>query len=275
MKISAINSISFRKTNTQKKSLELNSQNINQTEQNNCNLFYKPTFGKRIYEDFNVEKLPNIGLEQEFSRTELVPLTGSVDLMSLLGLTSYLAEPIRYYDKHGELIHYKKREVLDECKYKGLNEEETQQRLEQAKIDFINEIQRQKEDAIASINSLSPTEKAHTVYRVISSGWTQDSKDYFDMIKTLKKGQEITLDSTPIYVSTSAKKTIGNYGGNRDYILFEINLPKGSKLLRFPSSDGIEQCIMKPEAKFRVVDNEEYNNNFHYITLDYLPTEEG
>ena len=92
MKISAINSISFRKTNTQKKSLELNSQNINKTQQNNCNLFYKPAFGKRIYEDFNVEKLPNIGLEQEFSRTELVPSTGSVDLTSLLGLTSSLAE---------------------------------------------------------------------------------------------------------------------------------------------------------------------------------------
>ena len=187
----------------------------------------------------------------------------------------YLAEPIRYYDKHGELIHYKKREVLDECKYKGLSEEETQQRLEKAKIDFVNEVQRQKGDAIASINSLSPTEKDHTVYRIISAGWTQDSNDYFEIMKKLKKGQNIILDSTPIYVSTSARKTIGNYGGKKDYILFKINLPKGSKLLRFPSSDGIEQCIMKPDAKFRVVDNEEYNNNFHYITLDYLPTEEG
>ncbi len=275
MKISAIQSFPYLRSKSNIIISKQNQEKINQTKQEYLTYAYKPNFGNRIYQDFNIEQLPNIGIDQEFSKTELIPTTGSIDLTSLLGLTSYLAEPIRYYDKHGELIHYKKREVLDECKYKGLSEEETQQRLEKAKIDFVNEVQRQKGDAIASINSLSPTEKDHTVYRIISAGWTQDSNDYFEIMKKLKKGQNIILDSTPIYVSTSARKTIGNYGGKKDYILFKINLPKGSKLLRFPSSDGIEQCIMKPDAKFRVVDNEEYNNNFHYITLDYLPTEEG
>ncbi len=275
MKILAINSFSYQKTKKQQKALNINTGKKNQSTQQYYNFSYRPTFGKRVLEDFNVEKLPNISLSQEFSSSELIPPKGGICLTSILGLTSYLAERIRYYEKHGELIPYMRNEILEECKHKELNEEETKQRLENAKIDFENEVQRQKEDAIASINSLSPTEKPHTVYRVISAGWTQDSNDYFEMMKNLKKGQDVILNSTPIYVSTSAKKTIGNYGGKRDYILFRINLPKGSKLLRFPSSDGIEQCIMKPDAKFRVVDNEEYNNNFHYITLDYLPTEEG
>ena len=275
MKILAINSFSYQKTKKQQKALNINTGKKNQSTQQYYNFSYRPTFGKRVLEDFNVEKLPNISLSQEFSSSELIPPKGGICLTSILGLTSYLAERIRYYEKHGELIPYMRNEILEECKHKELNEEETKQRLENAKIDFENEVQRQKEDAIASINSLSPTEKPHTVYRVISAGWTQDSNDYFEMMKNLKKGQDVILNSTPIYVSTSAKKTIGNYGGKRDYILFRINLPKGSKLLRFPSSDGIEQCIMKPDAKFRVVDNEEYNNNFHYITLEYLPTEEG
>ena len=275
MKILAINSFSYKKTKKQQKSLNINTGKKNQTTQQYYNFSYRPTFGKRVLEDFNVEKLPNISLSQEFSSSELIPPKGGICLTSILGLTSYLAERIRYYEKHGELIPYMRNEILEECKHKELNEEETKQRLEQAKIDFVNEVQRQKKDAINCINTLSPTEKEHTVYRVISAGWTKDSNDYFEMMKNIKKGQDVILDSTPIYVSTSAKKTIGNYGGNKDYILFKINLPKGSKLLRFPSFDGIEQCIMKPDAKFRVVDNEEYNNNFHYITLDYLPTEEG
>ena len=91
------------------------------------------------------------------------------------------------------------------------------------------------------------------------------SNDYFEKMKSLKIGQDIVLDTIPIYVSSSAKKTIYNYGDTKDQILFRINIPKNSHILRFPSFDGIEQCIMKSDAKFRVIDNQEYNNNFHYI----------
>ena len=275
MKISAIQSFPYLRSKSNIIISKQNQEKINQTKQEYLTYAYKPNFGNRIYQDFNIEQLPNIGIDQEFSNNELVPINGSVNLTSILGMTYSSAEPIRYFEKHGELIPYKRNLILEECQYKGLSEEETQHKLDNAKIDFKNEVKKQKEDAIATINSLSPTEKEHTVYRVISAGWTQDSNDYFEQMSKLKKGEQVVLDTTPIYVSTSARKTIGNYGGKKDYILFKINLPKGSKLLRFPSSDGIEQGIMKPDAKFRVVDNEEYNNNFHYITLDYLPTEEG
>lgn len=275
MKISTINSVSYKKTNKLKISSESRTQKINQEQQNNYNFFYKPAFGNRIYEDFNVEKLPNISLNEEFSSDELIPPKGGVSLMSILDLASYLTEQIRYYEKHGELIHYKRNEVLENCKNQGLNDEETQACLEQAKKDFEAQIKTMKEDANNCINSISPTEKEHTVYRIISRGWSKDSNDYFEKMKSLKIGQDIVLDTIPIYVSSSAKKTICNYGDTKNQILFRINIPKNSHILRFPSFDGIEQCIMKPDAKFRVIDNQEYNNNFHYITLDYLPTEEG
>lgn len=193
-----------------------------------------------------------------------------MDLTNILNLSgSYLTQQIRYYEKHGELIPYKKDSITEECRYFGMSDEEIQQKIDEETKAFVDMVKASKEDVIQSINSLSPTEKDHTVYRIISKGYNEDSYNYFEKMKNLKPGEEIVLDSTPIYVSTSAKKTVGNYGVGHGNILFEIKLPKGSKLLRFPSIDGIEQCIMKPNAKFKVVDNKEYKNDFHYITLAY------
>lgn len=270
MDISAINLTSFSTVNKRTNTTNYNNKRANQTELSQYPRPYIAKFGQKEPKEFDVTSLPNIGIDQEFSNTELIPPKGGICLTSIFDLTSHLAEQIRYYEKHGELIPYKKAQILEECKYNSMSDEETQQRIEQETQAFSDNVARIKEDAVRCLDSLSPTEKEHTVYRTISKGYSQDSNDYFNRIKELKEGEEIVLDSVPIYVSTSAQKTIGNYGGKNDNILFKINLPKGSKLLRLPSSDGIEQGIMKPDAKFKVVENKEFKNDFHLITLDYL-----
>ncbi len=277
MKISAVNSLSY-KYKQQNQGAKVQNQNIRNINQKKSNFYmhsYMPTFGNRIFQNFNADKLPNVGIDQEFSRTELVPESGSISLKSLFDMTSYLADEIRYFKKHGELIPYRQEEILESCKRKGLNEDDIKHSIEEETKAFAQKIEFLKDDVISTVNTLTPTEKEHTVYRTISKGWTKDHNDYFDWISKLKKGEEVVLDSSPIYISTSAKKTLGTYGGSKDYVLFDIKLPKGSKLVRLSSFDGIEQGIMKPEAKFRVIENEEYNNNFHYISLEYIPTEKG
>ena len=130
---------------------------------------------------------------------------------------------------------------------------------------------KQKELSSKEIDVFSPTKAPHSVYRVITSNPNEITKKYFDKINALKPDDEVVLSSIPMYVSTSAKKIMQNYGINSSGgVLFKINLPEGSKLMKLPSGDGIEQLIMRPDSKFKVVENKEYDNNFRTIELDYL-----
>lgn len=222
-------------------------------------------------QSFNIESLDDFSLDETFDLDELKPLCKGVNISPVLELCySYITEQLRHIEKTGKLIPYKEQEVIQTAKSMGLNEKETIELLEKTKNEFLDRINILKKQAIDSINQLSPTKAPHNVYRVITNSSAPESRQYFNSINALKKGDSVVLSTTPIYVCTSGKKAMGNYGRANNATLFKINLPQGSKLLKFPSTDGIDQCIMKPGAKFLVTDNKPYKNNFHQIELDYL-----
>lgn len=228
-------------------------------------------------EIFDIETLEDKKSDEVFSCDELMPLNGGINISPILEMGySYMVEQIRYYEATGELIPWKIAQLLDEAKYMGLSDEETKEFIQGAKEKFVKELEEKKKLVKDEIDTISPTVSSHQVYRVIKDNYEEIPHKYFEKVSNLKKDEEAILNSAPMYVSTSAKKTIQTYGGGMPHngVLFKINLPEGSKLLKMPSNDGIEQLIMKPDAKFRVVDNQEYKDNFHLIELDYIPEED-
>ena len=227
------------------------------------------TFGnnKKELEEFDISQLPNINSDDEFEIREGISDTG-LNLSCLTNLASqYMTEQIRAIENTDKLVPYKERNIREENRY--CSEDEINALLEEEKERFVNYFEEEKDKAIKEIDKVNPTTKPHTVYR-ISNDFNPDSKCYFDKINALKPGEETTLDKAPIYVGTSPAGLLKTYGMAQNGVLFKINLPKGSKVAKFPSMDGINQLLMKPEAKFTVVDNQEYKNNFRVITLDYI-----
>lgn len=226
-------------------------------------------------EEFDTSTLGNKSIEDEFSTQEMAINGKRLPMNAVLNLI-YSCWEIRYYEQTGELVPYKTKELLEKCRYKGLNCEQTQEYIQQAKDDFAAKTNSTKIQAIKDINLSAPTLEEHTVYRILNKPYEDYDKKSYEQIRKYSPNEIVKLSSSPIYVSTSAKKTINNYGGKRakDGILFEIKLPKNSKLLKFPSGDGIEQCIMKPDAQFKVIKNEQYKNNFTKITLEYILPED-
>lgn len=146
--------------------------------------------------------------------------------------------------------------------------EKNRQTISEEDKKFINDMKKYKENGIKEINMHSPTTKEHSVYRVI----TDENKDYFNKINSLKPGEEVVLSSCPIFVGTSGKKVMDDYGWLQNSTLFKIVLPEGSKLVVTGGSNDKEgELIMKPDAKFEVLSNEEYANNFHVVELKYIP----
>ena len=224
-------------------------------------------------EEFDLSNLPDVSLAQEFSDDEAMLPEGGFDISSLFNLSSsYIAEQIRHYDKTGELMPYKVAQIIDECKYNGFDDNQTREYLENAKQNFVDEMNLLKQDAKRAIASISPTTSKHDVYRVINKGYMPNSHEYFEKITSLPAGEKVKLDSVPIYVSTSASKVMKNYGGSGAYdaVLFKIKLPIGSKLFTMSRTDGIEQCMLPPDAEFRVIDNKKYKNNFNLVELEYI-----
>ena len=226
----------------------------------------------KTLEKFDVESLPDEKSKDVFAPDELAFPPEGVSITETLNLGySYMAEQIRYFEATGELIPWKTRELLEQAQYLGLNAEETKEFIQNEKEKFTKEVEKQKELSNKEIDVFSPTKAPHSVYRVITSNPNEITKKYFDKINALKSGNEVVLSSIPMYVSTSAKKVMQNYGVNPSGgVLFKINLPEGSKLMNLPSGDGIEQLIMRPDSKFKVVETKEYDNNFRTIELDYL-----
>ena len=221
----------------------------------------------------NIDNLPDKSIEEEFEEEELKLLKGFISLSDIMSLTySYIVDEIRHLEETGELLPYVEQQYRDECIQNRFTKEETEQFINDKKRKFEDEIQIKRQKAIDEINTTAPSIKPHTVYRVIKQSSTPESKQYIERIKNLKEGDKIELNTTPIYVSSSAKKVMKNYGGGcmKDTVLFKINLPVGSKLLKLPCGDKIEQCIMKPKSKFIVASNQMFQNGPYLITLNYV-----
>ncbi len=228
------------------------------------------SFGNRREElsEFDVAMLPDARLDDEFDILEGISASG-LNLSCLTNLSSqYMTEQIRAIENTGRLIPYKEAAVREEKKH--CSEEEINACLEEEKKIFLEKFSEEQAEALKEIEKVNPTVKPHTVYRIINNYHNPDNESYFDRINALKSGDEIILDKSPLYVSTSPAGILKNYGSTQNGVLFQINIPKGSKLVKFPSMDGINQLLMKPEAKFIVKDNQEYKNNFRLITLDYI-----
>lgn len=273
MEISALNS---NASNFYKKEVKNTGNQSNKSIENKKELSVYPRpyfqkFGNSELKAINFQTLPDVKIDEEFSKTELVPNKDEhVNLQDVFDLIAF-AQKIRHFEQTGEMPQYQKDMIIEECKYNGLSEEETNLKLREETNNLSSQIKQMKENSINAINSLTPTEQTHEVYRIIGQGYSRETFEYFQKIKNLKSGDSVILDPTPIYVSTSAKNIVNTYGGLKDSILFNINLPTGSKLIKFPPTDGINQAIMKPDSKFKVINNETYKDNFHVITLEYLP----
>lgn len=216
-------------------------------------------------EEFDISKLPQTKIDEEFAPDECV---GSYNISCITNLASqFMTEQIRHIEQTGEIIPYKKENIIAENK--GCSEEEIQEKLDEAKEEFLDYFDREKQTAINEINKVSPTTQDHTVYRIINN-FSGDSDKYFEKINSLKEGDETTLDSAPLYVGTAPAGLMKAYGSAHDGVLFQIKLPKGSKLAKFPSYDGINQLLMKPDSKFKVIENKEYKDNFRLINLEYI-----
>lgn len=223
-------------------------------------------------EKFDIESLPDEKSKDVFALDELAFPVGGASISETLELASqWKAEQVRYFEATGELIPWKTRQLVEEAQYQGLSPEETKDYIQKEKEKFAKEIEEKKELSNKEIDVFSPTTKPHSVYRVITNNCDEITKKYFDKINALEQNDEVVLSSVPMYVSTSPKKVMQNYGTNSSGgVLFKVNLPEGSKLMNLPSGDGIEQLIMRPDSKFKVVENKEYDNDFRTIELDYL-----
>ena len=224
-------------------------------------------------EEFDPQSLDDFGILETFDKEELMLPTGRIAISELINLSSgSTSEQIRYYENFGELIPYMAQQYSDQAQQMGLNKEQTEQFLKEKEESFVKKYNEDKIKANESVELTAPTTKEHTVYRVIRDHNHPYGIDYFKKIRSLKKGENIKLDTVPIYVSTSGKRTMKNYCGRLgNAILFQIELPKGSKIFKFPTNDGIEQCIMKADSEFEVLEHKEYKDNFRLIKLKYLP----
>ncbi len=239
----------------------------------------KISFGhlQKDLKEFDIETLQDKKISEEFEPVEFIPPVPKSpdDYINVSAITTtaygYRTDEIRHFLNTGELISYKQDSIVQECKDQGLSKEEIQERIEEEKVRFKETYERELEIANANIEKTHPLIKDHTVYRVVEDpGISEETKKYIEELGKLKPGEEVKLSTTPIYASTSPKRTLATYScQDNPKILFKMNLKKGSKVFTFPG-DGIEQLILKAGAKFKVVDNEEYKNNFRLITLDYL-----
>lgn len=222
---------------------------------------------------FNTQELEDLGIMDVFEPDEMIPQGERINLNSIVDLTtSSFGEQVRHFRHTGKIIPYMLEYYKEEARLNKLEGKEAEDFVQQMCENFINSIEEKKKEAILNIDKNYPTKAPHNVYRVIRMGHSEESNQYFNKITNLNKGENIVLSELPIYVSTSGKKVMQNYGagGGKDCVLFKIELPVGTKILKFPSTDGIEQCIMKPDSKFEVVDNKKYDNNFHYLTLKHI-----
>lgn len=71
MNVSAINLTSFPKINSKTKAVNNTNKEVNQTQLSNYPRPYIPNFGQKQPQEFDISTLPNIGLNEEFSKTEL------------------------------------------------------------------------------------------------------------------------------------------------------------------------------------------------------------
>ncbi len=224
-------------------------------------------FGKQIEkpEKFDISILPIVTIDDEFAHDECI---GSYNISCITSLASqFMTEQIRHIQQTGEIIGYKKENIINENR--GCTQEELQQKLDEAKEEFVDYFNEEAQKATEEIDKVSPTRTEHTVYRIVNN-LTEESEKYFDKINSLQKDDEVILDSAPIYVGTNPIGLLKTYGTVHDGVLFKIELPKGSKLAKFPSYDGINQLLMKPNSKFKVIDNKEFQDNFRVIGLEYM-----
>lgn len=116
-----------------------------------------------------------------------------------------------------------------------------------------------------------PTKKALTLWRGIRNPKPYDNKIFlkkFDKCKDLKEGDILTM---PEYAYAAENKQYAEfYASYKDGILYEINVPKGSKI-------GDSHFYIFPRAsKFKCKGNELVENDrvqYHHIKLDYIPPE--
>ncbi len=223
---------------------------------------------------FNPDFLPDKSLESEFDGNELC--TKDIKDFSFYPIgemaDTFTKNCIRKFESNGELPWSNRQSVEEKYERMGIRSEEEKQRMLQEEMEqYAKTIKSLTDRVNEEMSKIPPTTKEHTVYRIITDDYSPSYKNIQTELSSLDIDDEFILDNCPIYVSTSGQKVMKNYGlSARDGFLFEIRLPKGSQLYKFPH-DGIEQCIMKPQAKFKLIDKQEYANDFTYMILEYIP----
>ncbi len=227
-------------------------------------------FGSKIEElkELDASKLP----QDKFDSDEC-SCDGGYNVSCITNLAShYITEQIRHILHTGELVPYKKEQIINENKY-YCTKDEIQEKLEEAKEYFLNYFNEEAQRATDEINKLSPTKTEHTVYRIVDEH-VGENEYYFDELSSFEKGDETVLDVAPLYVGSDPEYLLKSYSNKNKpqrKVLFKIDLPVGSKLAKLPSSDGINQLLMKPSSRFKIIDNQEFQNNFRLISLEYIP----
>lgn len=265
--------INFKGSNDVATSLVTGQQPEKQDVQCNCNecmASYNKSLVTQL-PDITSVKFDDNTLEEAFGVGTGISYPGTYfDANLIRNMTSESVwEPIVHFEQTGEIIPWKRERIREDLKHKGFYGENLEQEFQKKEAEYGKSIKEDLQKCTDEFDKLVPTAKDAIAYRTIDRGYKDLSKKYFDNIIRAQVGEQIKLNPCPIYIGTNGNKIAETYGGKNNAVMFKINIPAGSKVLKYPDF-GIEQAIMKPGAQFKVVDKQEFKNNNHLIELEYI-----